>query len=195
MLNNRIQALCKRLRTFYAKLLPILIIRFVYRAVPSSSSGSGVTGVKKIPLFRFTVRVADATGEVDIHLFGKEAERFLGVTAYNFNLRKIIRRKVELKLQSLCQSQLPSFDPAPVPAMTTRRVTRGSHTQQQQQQQQKQQQQQQQQDMPTDPASVTVPVPASVPLLAINLFSYLPATHTGEGVVRLAVVGTSLYQL
>jgi hypothetical protein len=169
-------------------LYEIISIRFLYRVIPSSStntaSGSRVYRGKKMPVLRFTVRVADATGEVDTHISGKEAELFLGVTAGNFSRHVTVRRKVKLQLLSLCQSQFPASAPAPEPAVTTknvitRRVTRGSHAQQQQQQQQ----------------AVILTVPASVPLLALNLFSYLPAKHTGEAAVRLAVVGTSLNQL
>ena len=137
------------------------------------------------------MRVADVTGEVDTHLFGKEAELFLGVTAARFAANKTARQRVKLKLLSLCQSQFLASAPASVPApesvpvpvsvraMTTRRVTRGSRAQQQQQQQQRE----------------ISAVPASVPLLTLNLFSYLPAMHTGEAAVRLAVVGTTLDQL
>lgn len=142
-------------------------------------------------MFRFTLRVADVTGEVDTHLFGKEAELFLGVTAARFAANKTARQRVKLKLLSLCQSQFLASAPASVPApesesvsesvpvraMTTRRVTRGSRAQQQQQQRE------------------ISAVPASVPLLTLNLFSYLPAMHTGEAAVRLAVVGTTLDQL
>jgi hypothetical protein len=138
------------------------------------------------------LRVADVTGEVDTHLFGKEAELFLGVTAARFAANKAARQRVKLKLLSLCQSQFLASAPAsmpapesesvsvpvPVRAMTTRRVTRGSRAQQQQQQQRE-----------------ISAVPASVPLLTLNLFSYLPAMHTGEAAVRLAVVGTTLDQL
>ena len=137
------------------------------------------------------MRVADVTGEVDTHLFGKEAELFLGVTAARFAANKTARQRVKLKLLSLCQSQFlasapasvpaPESVPVPVRAMTTRRVTRGSRAQQQQQQQQQQRE--------------ISAVPASVPLLTLNLFSYLPAMHTGEAAVRLAVVGTTLDQL
>jgi hypothetical protein len=167
-------------------LYDIISIRFLYRVIPSSftnsGSGSRVYRGRKIPVLRFTVRVADATGEVDTHISGKEAELFLGVTAGNFYRHVTVRRKVKSQLLSLCQSQFNASAPAPEPAVTTknvitRRVTRGSHAQQQQQQ------------------TVIPTVPASVPLLALNLFSYLPAKHTGEAAVRLAVVGTSLNQL
>jgi hypothetical protein len=174
MVLTQSQKLCARLLTYNSN--EIISIRFLYRGIPSSSSnsssGSRVYKGKSIPVLRFTVRVADATGEADTHISGKEAELFLGVTAGNFYRHKTVRHKIKSKLLSLCQSPFPASDPEP--AVTTRRVTRGSRAQQQ---------------------AEIPPVPASVPLLALNLFSYLPAKHTGEAAVRLAVVGTSLNQL
>lgn len=161
-------------------------IRFVYRTSPissssSSSSRSEVPRSSKDLVFRFTVRVADATGEVDTHLFGKEAELFLGVTAAKFSADKSARQRVKMKLLTLCQSQFTA--PSPVHAMARGMTTRGSHALRKQQK------------VPPVPVPVPIPVPVPVPLLTLNLFSYLPATQTGVAAVRLAVVGTSLYQL
>lgn len=120
-------------------------------------------------VLRFIVRLNDGEMEADVHVFGQEAETFLGVTAEGFHRSASIQKNVLRRLKLHCSLSVPA--PSQHTALPTNNT--GSSA-----------------VLPEGPLCTMYPLH---PLYPIRLFSYLsgPLGSTGRA-LKLAVTGTIL---